>query len=159
MLLCRWWELVAQIAPFLGTGPATFWRRSHPFLAQVWFCPRDLRRKSGFHALQWCRSPPFFHTSAMPPSHQRHGSEAHGLSFSTDKRAELSFCTNLVCTMKPASGPVFLAKPHRKVPFEPNVGDVCTRKMRLERIQVHKRDLYEREGSAFPLNSHLPFPL
>ena len=40
------------------------WRRYARLLAQVWFLVGDLRRKTGFYALLWRRSSPFFLTCA-----------------------------------------------------------------------------------------------
>ena len=47
------------------------WRRSRGFLAQVSFYRWDLRRKCGFCAFQWRRTPPFFRTCAMMPRYLR----------------------------------------------------------------------------------------
>lgn len=48
-----------------------FWCRYRVLLAQVCFLGRDLRRKTGFHALQWRRSSLFFHTCPKNTPHLR----------------------------------------------------------------------------------------
>ena len=47
------------------------WRRSRGFLAQVSFYRWDLRRKCGFCAFQWRRTPLLFRTCAMMPRYLR----------------------------------------------------------------------------------------
>ena len=47
------------------------WRRSRGLLAQVSFYRWDLRRKCGFCAFQWRRTPPFFRTCARMPRYLR----------------------------------------------------------------------------------------
>ena len=54
-----------------GAGPPIAWRRSRGFLAQVSFYRWDLRRKCGFCAFQWRRTPLLFRTCAMMPRYLR----------------------------------------------------------------------------------------
>ena len=70
------------------------WRRSHLSLAQVCFYLRDLRRESLFYALQWRRSPPFFHTCAKTPQHLRQNTPTPAPQF-------LGFPPNPIATARP----------------------------------------------------------
>ena len=58
-------------APLYGRRSSGGWRRSSGFLAQVSFYRWDLRRKCGFCAFQWRRTPPFFRTCARMPRYLR----------------------------------------------------------------------------------------
>jgi hypothetical protein len=62
---------MAQVSLPHGSGAGYYWRKCRVLLAQVWFWGGDLRRKTGICALQWRRSPPYFHTCANDYAHLR----------------------------------------------------------------------------------------